>query len=453
MNTVWQKTKDEIKSKLHQKAFSLWISPLELIEKNDRSLVIGCPNKFSYHWVNENYLQLIHNTLNEIANCNVDLALKVQASNKRPATAPLIPEVKQLALPSAPRCVNRNPGSNRLFLNKDFKFNRFVVGSSNAFAYSASNAFARSEAWNYQTLLMLAETGMGKTHLSQAVGHYILEQKPAAKVYYTTAENFTNEMVFSIKNKRIDEFKNKYRRLCDVLLLEEIHFLTGKEKTQAELGYTLDALMNDKKKVVFTSSIPPKNIPRISKELTSRLTAGLITTIDNPDYKTRVNIISRKSSEQNLLLSEEIIDFLATCLKRDIRQIESVINCLKAKSELLNAKINLRLAKEVVSSLVSDTISLTLEQIQDVVSRYFKIRHEILRSKSRKKAHAYPRNIYAYLARLHTDETLEKIGATIHRSHSAVIYASETVEHKIKTDMKMKREVNFLSQKIEEARR
>jgi len=238
-----------------------------------------------------------------------------------------------------------------------------------------------------------------------------------------------------------------------VLILEEIHFLSGKEKTQEELGYTLDALANDKKKVVFTSSLPPKDIPRLTKELSSRLTSGLIATIENPDYETRVKIITKKSLEHKLLLSEDIIHFLASRLKRDIRQMESALNSLKAKSELLKAKINLNLTKDVVNCLVSGNGSISPAHIKTLVSKYYKIGPDILSSKSRKKAHSYPRNIYAYLSRQHTDVTLEDIAKTINRSHSAVLYASELIEHKIKYDAKLRNQITFLTKKIEEMKK
>jgi chromosomal replication initiator protein len=235
-----------------------------------------------------------------------------------------------------------------------------------------------------------------------------------------------------------------------VLLLEEVHFLSGKDKIQSELGYTLDALANDKKKIIFTSSMPPRDIPDISKELSSRLTSGLVTTIGKPNYETRIKIFEKKSSDLDLVLSEEIIHFLASRLTPDIRQMESALNCLKAKSELLNEKINLDLAKDVVSSLVSSQHSTSTEDIKNIVCKYFKIDPSILQSRSRKKAYTYPRNIYVYLCRKHTDETLENIAGTINRSHSSVLYASELVGHKMKSDNKLLHQVNFLSKNVEE---
>ena len=323
------------------------------------------------------------------------------------------------------------------------------MGPCNEFAYSASRALAHEKRFDYQTLLMLANTGLGKTHLSQAVGNCILANRPQTRVLYMTAEDFANEMISALKNNRIEAFKDRYRRGCDVLLLEELHFLSGKEKTQAELGYTLDALANENKKVVFTSAIPPKDIPRMSRDLASRLTSGLVSTIDNPDYLTRMRILEGKAIEHGLQLPEEIKQHIAGRLKHDVRKIESAIKCLKAKRELLGAKLTLAMAKEVLGCLASEASLISSETVAEVVCRYFKLDPGILASKSRKKIHAYPRSIYVYLCRRHTDETLEGIAGTINRSHSTVLYASEMIQQKMRSDKQMKHQIEFLSQRLE----
>jgi len=445
MTTTWNKIKHQIRSELSKNSFSLWIDPLTLLDEKDKTLILGCANKFSRKWIMENYLDLIRDKLHESGSGHTDLVLKIQAPKKHASgmDPAFLPE--QLVLPNVP--TTRRPA--KLCLNSDFIFDRFIVGRSNEFAYSASKALANGDTWNYQTLLMLANTGLGKSHLSQAVGHAICEENPQSRVYYITAEDFANEMISSLKTNRIEEFKNRYRRSCDVLILEEIHFLSGKEKIQLELGYTLDALINDHKKILFTSSLSPKDIPKMSKELSSRLTSGLVTTINKPDYDTRLKILERKASELGLVISEEIRDFLAGCLDRDIRNMESALKCLKAKSELMNVKIDLDLAKEVVRNLVSGDCRITTEDIKKLVSRYYKIDPHMLRARSRKKVYAYPRNIYAYLCRQHTDESLESIARTIDRSHSTVVYASEIVERRMKTDDKLMHQVRFLNKKLE----
>lgn len=444
MRAVWEEVKDALKSELPKNTFSLWINPIAFLEKKEDTLVLGCPNRFSRDWVTENYMDMICNIFSKVYDHEIGLEFKT-APPETKYPDPHYGDTDQLPLPNIPN--HRKRGN--LCLNKDFTFDRFIVGRSNEFAYSASNELAYGEPCHYHTLLMLASTGLGKSHLSHAIGHAILEQTPESRVYYITAEDFTNQMISSLKHGHIEEFKNKYRRSCDVLLLEEIHFLSGKEKIQVELGYTLDALENDNKRILYTSSLPPKDIPKLSKELSSRLTSGLVTTISTPDYDTRVKILTRKAQEHSISPSEEIIHFLASRLTLDIRQMESALKCLKAKSELLKMNIDLDLAKDVVNCLVSEEDSVSSEEIIKLVSKYYKIDPAMLRSKSRKKIFTYPRNIYVYLCRQHTSETLENIASGIDRSHSTALYASEVVAHKIKTDSQMRRQVTFLSQKIE----
>lgn len=447
MKTTWEEVKSRIKSVLPQNTFSLWINPITFLGKEEKAIVLGCPNKFSLNWVEENYLGLIRDEFCRDGARGRDIILKVGPPKKKPRRSH---HPEQLCLPNMPIRRERHGG---IRLNSDFTFNRFVVGPSNEFAFSASKALSQTGTWTYNSLLMLANTGLGKSHLSQAIGHAILQQDPETRVIYVTAEDFANDMVSSLNSRNIESFKNKYRRSCDVLLLEEVHFLSGKEKIQAELGYTLDALANDNKKLIFTSSLAPKDIPRISSELRSRLTSGLVTRIDGPDYETRVNIIARKASEYQIALSKEIIHFLASRLTRDVRQMESAIKCLKAKSEFLKAAIELDLAKEVISCLASSEKHIRSEDISNLVSRYYKVSPEMLKSKSRKKIHAYPREIYAYLCRHHTHESLESIGRTINRSHSTVVYASEVVERKLRTDVNLRHQIEFLSKKIKEMKK
>jgi len=446
MSTIWEEVKSHFKQELPKKNFSLWINPLTFLEEKGNRFILGCPNKFSHNWIMENYFRVIEEKLNKIADGNYELSLKVDIPKKRFPLPGIFNDSKQLPLPNVPR----NGKNGWRCLNHEFTFDRFVVGKCNEFAYSASKALALGSNLPYSSLFMFANTGLGKSHLSQAIGHAILDHEPKVKVYYITAEDFVNEMIFGLKNNRIEEFKNKYRRACDVLLLEEVQFLGGKEKTQLELGYTLDVLANDRKRIIFTSSLLPKDIRSLTKELSSRLTSGIITTLDSPDYKTRVKILEKKSSEHNLSLSKEIIDLLAKHLTRDVRQMESALRCLKAKSELLKARIDLDLAKEILKSHIHEHRSTSIKDIEKLVCQYFKVDPEMLTSKSRKKIHSYPRNIYAYLCRHYTDATLENIGKSIGRNHSTVMYASEVIEHKIKVDSIVKNQIKFLSKKLKD---
>jgi chromosomal replication initiator protein len=446
MSAVWDQVKDQIRSYLPKNSFSLWIHPISCLEASETSMVLGCPNRFSRNWVVENYLSLIREKLETAGMGHMAVDFKVQPGKREPSPASLPADPGQLTLPSI-------PGRRNLWLKSQFTFDRFIVGQSNEFAYSASRSMASGGPCDYQSLLMLANTGLGKTHLSQAIGHTILEKHPESRIFYMTAEDFTNEMISSLKTGRIEAFKNRYRQGCDVLLLEEVHFLGGKEKIQAELGYTLDALANDNKRIVFTSALPPKDVPRMSRELTSRLTAGLVTTIADPDYETRVQILTRKAAACHVSVSQEVIRFLAERLRRDIRQMESALTCLKARAELLGARIDMDLAKEVAGALVSGERCITPATIIDVVCRYYRVEPEKVSSPSRKKVYAYPRNIYAYLCRHYSDDTLAEIGKTINRSHSTVLYSVEQVAHRMKTDRNLKHQVEFLSRRIEDMKK
>jgi chromosomal replication initiator protein len=446
MSLIWQEVKNHIKEKLSENSFSLWINPLTPLEERDDSLVLGCPNKFSLNWVTENYKDLMEKRLKDLGRHSYKLVLKVKAPEKKESVPELFKQSKQLSLPN----ISTGKASGRRRFNRDFTFDRFVVGKCNEFAYSASKALASDSNWKYDSLFLLSNTGLGKSHLSHAVGQAILDHNPNTRAYYITAEDFVNEMIFALKNKRIDEFKEKYRRSCDVLLLEEVHFLSGKEKTQTELGYTLDALINDNKKIIFTSSLLPKDMPSITKGLSSRLVSGIITTIDKPDYETRVKIIEKKSSEHNIRLTENIIHLFAKNLTRDVRQIESTIRCLRAKSDLMNASIDMSLAKEVIDCQVNDQNNISLDGIKKVICNYFKVDPSQLESKSRKKIHAYPRNLFVYLCRNFTDATLEDIGKSINRNHSTIIYSSEVIEKKAKIDNTVKKQISFLTEKIKD---
>jgi len=444
MTTIWEKVKEQIKDEIPEHSFTMWIAPLKYLEEEGDTIVLGCPNKFSLNWISDNYRLLLEEKFHKVTQRACRVSFKMNSLNNQSRAFHTTGAPRQLPLPKMEP--HGLPG--RGFLNNEFTFDRFVVGKCNEFAYSVSRAITEGGSWPYSHIFMLAKTGLGKSHLSQAIGNAILDKDPKVRVLYLTAEDFVNQMIMALRTNRIDEFKNKFRRSCDILLLEQVHFLSGKEKTQAELEHTLDALVNDNKKLIFTSALLPKNIPNLRKGLSSRLTSGIITTIDPPDYHTRLRIIERKAMEQDLSLREDVIELLAKSLEGDIRQIESTLKCLKAKSELLQEKITLDLAREVLSCHVPLKTTITPADIEALICKYFKVDPAVLRSKSRKKIHSYPRNIYVYLCRLYTDLTVHDIGQTINRNHSSVLYASEVIEHMMHKDAKVRNHVDFLRQKL-----
>jgi len=447
MTEMWEEIKRQVRSAVSEQSFSLWIKPITFQELPDSTVVVECPNKFSLNWVKEHYADILQKKVRDVKGVSFDVTFAAKTPSPREPIPKVVRESRQLAFPNMRRSGMMTAG----WLNNGLTFDRFVVGKCNEFAYTVSKSVSSGTELVYSPLLMLANTGLGKSHLSYAIGHDILRRDPNRRVYYTTAEEFINEMVFALKNGKIEEFKNKYRRSCDVLLLEEIQFLSGKEKTQRELEYTLDALANSKKTIIFTSSVPPKDIPSLRKGITSRLTSGIITTMNRPDFETRAKIAEKKAAEMKLSLSDEVLQLLSKHLARDVRQIESALSCLKAKSELLKEKITTGLAMEVIKCHVGEPAGKSLEDIMSLLCRYFNLDADTLASRSRKKVHAYPRNLYAYLSRRFTDATLDEIGKSINRNHSTVLYAAEVIAGKIKTDKSVKNQVDFLSSKINQA--
>jgi chromosomal replication initiator protein len=449
MEIAWDQVKEVLKETMDEKSYTFWVKPLKLLDSPDEDTILfGCPNKFFQNWVQENYSSLLHRQFSRVGLDNHKIVFKVLPHRDLLDYRPHgnNGNGRQLLLPNMPAKIR----AGERYLNKRFTFDSFVVGGCNEFAYSVSKALANNSHCPYSSLLLLAPTGLGKSHLSHAIGNSILTNDPSTKVLYITAEDFTNEMIFALKNNLIHQFKTKYRRSCDVLLLEELHFLGGKEKTQIELGYTLDALFNDGKRVIFTSSLPIEEIPNMKKMLASRLSCGVMTSIEKPGFQTRLEILCQKAHERNISLPDDVACYLAENVTQDIRQLEGTLVSLEAISFFLKKKIDLGLAKESLRRILPTKPVATIEDIQKIVCKYFKIEIKELKSKSRKKVIAYPRSTAIYLCRKYTDNSLESIGRSFNRNHSTILYDYEKIRKNINIDESMRKEVEFLCRKIED---
>jgi chromosomal replication initiator protein len=451
MESVWNQVKEALKEVMDEKSYIFWIKPLRLLNSDESTVCLGCPNKFFRNWVQENYASFLDNQFSRLGLNGHKIVFKVLPHRDLLEYKPYggngnNGNRRQLTIPNIPAKIRAGDK----YLNERFTFDTFVVGGCNEFAYSVSKALANDSHFSYSSLLLLAQTGLGKSHLAQAIGNSILQKRPSAKVLYITAEDFTNEMIYALKNNLIHQFKTKYRQACDVLLLEELHFLSGKEKTQIELGFTLDSLFNNQKKVIFTSSLPLENIPNMKKMLKSRLSYGVVTSIEKPGFHTRLQILKQKAHEHNISLPEKEACFLAENVTQDVRQLEGALVSLAALSFFLKKEINMDLAQETVKQIVPAKSLATIDDIQKIVCKYFKTDIEALRSKSRKKVISYPRSTAIYLCRRYTDNSLESIGRSFNRNHSTVLYDYEKIKKNIKIDESIRKEVEFLSQKIED---
>jgi len=441
---LWEKIKDVLKDKLPATSHSLWIEPIRCECEAGPALELVCPDRFFCSWVSENYFGLIQESLNEIG--REGLTVRLTAAQKSNQNLMLPGENKQqLRLPAVPevRSSVRN-------LHPRYTFDEFMVGESNLLAQSACKAISQGDTSFGSYLYIHAGTGLGKSHLTHAVAHEILTKSPGTRLHYLTAQQFSSEMVYKIKNNDMNAFKEKYHHHCDMLLVEDVHALTGKLKTQEELNEIIDALMKSGKRIILTGAVAPNGIRDIDEGIRSRMAAGLISSIGSPDYRTRMLITRRKAQNNNLELSESLVEYIARNIKGDIRQLESAIVGLKAKSSLLQMKPDLEMIKEIVRELAGRERELSTEWIRDFVASQFNVRTVDLQSKSRKRAVALPRQISMYLARKYTDEGLAEIGQAFNRDHSTVLHSIRVITEAMARNSSIRGQVDLLSKKLEE---
>ncbi|HSO66528.1 MAG TPA: chromosomal replication initiator protein DnaA, partial [Desulfatirhabdiaceae bacterium] len=315
--------------------------------------------------------------------------------------------------------------------------------------YSASLSLASRKKNQQGALMLISKTGMGKSHLTQAVGNMILSENPTERVYYISAEDFSNEMVSAMRNDRVDAFKKKYRSNCDVLLLDDVHYLTGKDRTQVELAMTLDTLFESGKKIVFSSCCLPVDIPKLNDTLRSRLSSSLISQIDPPNFRTRVRILHKKALMRGMAIPEDVTRYLASELTEDIRQLESGLMGVTARSSLMGSMIDLELAESVIKNIVRQQKQITIDAIKKLVCSEFNVSPTEIISPSRKQIIVRPRQIAMYLSRKYTDSPLQTIGKSFNRYHATAMHSIIQVEKGLKENRSLLKQVELISHKLE----
>ena len=442
MSHIWHEVKTALARRIAKHTFRMWIEPLKLEHVDQDKIKLSCPNHFFRKRIVEHFSQTITAELQRISGRQIQLDIDI-ASVDDLAECPLnLPQ--QLPLPN----MTVQPSFGRLLCG-EFTFDQFVVGKNNDFAYSAALSLAARSNRQQHALFLLSNTGMGKSHLSQAIGHHILSESPGDRVYYMTAEDFTSEMVASFKSNSVDAFKNKYHKNCDVLLLEDIHYLSGKDRTQIELAHTLDSLYNHNKKIIFSSCYAPSDIPKLSENLRSRLTSGLISNIDPPSYSTRIKILRKYANLNKWNIPKDVLEYLSSELTRDVRQLKSGLMGVAAKGSLLGQPIDLDLAASVVKNIVQRKESITIGAIIKLVCKYYNLSPKELVSRSRKQSVVRPRQVAIYLARKYTDQPLQAIGKSFNRYHATALHAIGTVEKNLRQGGAIQGHVEYLTQKLE----
>ncbi|MBO8125657.1 MAG: chromosomal replication initiator protein DnaA [Firmicutes bacterium] len=428
LQEVWKKALEIVAIEMPKTSFKTWVKGLTPLYTSGNNFVVEAPNEFSRDWVVSRYIPLIEKSLHTVT--GREWNLQVLLPEEKPKGPPL---QKQETGTKDDKVSNKVEEAK---LNPKYTFETFVVGDSNRFAHAASLAVAEAPARAYNPLFIYGGVGLGKTHLMHAIGHFVLENSPGMNVVYVTSEQFTNDMINAIRDDKTAEFRNKYRNI-DVLLVDDIQFLAGKERTQEEFFHTFNALHEANKQIVLSSDRPPKDIPTLEDRLRSRFEWGLITDIQAPDLETRIAILDKKARLEKMQVPQEVLSFIAENIHSNIRELEGALIRVVAYSALTNKPVDLELATEVLKDILSAVKNKRIEikDIQQAVADYFNIDVSEMKTKKRSRAVAFPRQVAMYLARELTDASLPKIGEAFGgRDHTTVLHAFEKISETINQD-------------------
>ena len=442
ISDLWKKTLSIIETKISKPSFETWLQYTKAYSLKRDTLTVTAPSEFARDWLEERYSALITNILYEVTGEKLNVKF-------------ILPESKQEELeidyPKKPvKKEDEQPEFTPNMLNQKNTFDTFVIGSGNRFSHAASLAVAEAPAKAYNPLFIYGGVGLGKTHLMHAIGHYVLEHNPNAKVVYLSSEKFTNEFINSIRDNKTEEFRNKYRKV-DVLLIDDIQFLAGKESTQEEFFHTFNTLHEENKQIVISSDRPPKEIPTLEDRLRSRFEWGLITDITPPDLETRIAILRKKAKAEGLDIPNEAMLYIANQIDTNIRELEGALIRVVAYSSLINKDINADLAAEALRDIIpsSKPKIITIKEIQKVVGDFYHVKMEDFTAKKRTKSIAFPRQVAMYLARELTDSSFPKIGDEFGgRDHTTVLHAHEKISNMKENDIQFSSQLKELIEMI-----
>ncbi|MBG9587948.1 chromosomal replication initiator protein DnaA [Cytobacillus firmus] len=438
---LWNNALANIEKKISKPSFDTWLKSTKAHSLQGDTLVVKAPNEFARDWLEERYSQLISGILYDITGEELGVKFIIpQNQSEEEVDLPLPPKKKKPE--------EEHPELPLTMLNPKYTFDTFVIGSGNRFAHAASLAVAEAPAKAYNPLFIYGGVGLGKTHLMHAIGHYVLDHNPSAKVVYLSSEKFTNEFINSIRDNKAGDFRDKYRNV-DVLLIDDIQFLAGKEQTQEEFFHTFNTLHEESKQIIISSDRPPKEIPTLEDRLRSRFEWGLITDITPPDLETRIAILRKKAKAEGLDIPNEVMLYIANQIDSNIRELEGALIRVVAYSSLINKDINADLAAEALKDIIpsSKPKVITIHEIQRVVGEHFNVKLEDFKAKKRTKSVAFPRQIAMYLSRELTDFSLPKIGEEFGgRDHTTVIHAHEKISKMLQSDSQFEKQLKEINE-------
>lgn len=458
---LWQSALGELELSLSKANFTTWFKNTGISSIEGEKVVISVPNGFTKEWLEKKYHTNILKALRSVSDNKIKfIEYKIEATNQqKPINTPLITEKVEFEpvitpynndFNKQPVPLNNNIKIEGFSLNPKYIFASFIVGKNNELAHAAALAVAKNPGKSYNPLFIYGGVGLGKTHLLQAIGNKILIDNPSKKILYVSCEKFTNDYITAIRSGKADDFTKKYRSI-DVLLIDDIQFISGKEQTQEAFFHTFNELHQNNKQVVISSDRPPKAISALEHRLVSRFEWGVIADVSIPDLETKIAIIETKLKEKEFNLNHDVIEYLASVIHNNIRELEGAINKITAHSQLRNKILDLDEIKQIISSIVTDSQKkpLTPKYIINTVAEYFDIEIDDIIGPCRKKNLAEPRQIIMYLMREEMRASYPTIGHELGgRDHTTVIHAYDKIMRNLKTDDKLRQDINVLKQKL-----
>jgi len=447
MENIWLEAQSNIAKVLTPQTYDTWIRPITFVSFKNNSFLLEVPNKFVKEWVEEKYNSMIQEAISSLTGSKFQLEFKLNDKHQGEKA----PDVAEMVVPRDVPPPREKPTQGDLVsnLNPKYTFETFVCGASNQFAHAASQAVAANPASNYNPLFIYGGVGLGKTHLLIAIGNQILARNKKARVCYYTSEKFMNELINCLRYNKMEQFRNKFRSM-DILLIDDVQFIAGKERTQEEFFHTFNSLYESHKQIVVTSDKFPKDIPGLEERLRSRFEWGLIADIQPPDIETKVAILKKKAEIDSIGLTDDVALFLASSSTTNVRELEGMLIRLGAFSSLTGNEITLKMARDVLKDIIVDkTRELSIEIIQKQVADHFKIKVSELKSDKRLKALVVPRQIAIYLCRELTKASYPEIGEKFGgKDHSTIIHSVKKIDLQIAQDLEIKGIIDTLRRSL-----
>ena len=442
VNEIWKKACRHLSDVLHEDVFSRWIAIIDPRSIEAGVITLAVDNDFYQTWLEENYLSLIESALGSVYGEPLKAVFTVESSSQRREEKP------DRKKPSFTERILGRRQQSEPTLNDKFTFESFIVGSSNQFAHAASLAVAQAPGTGYNPLFIYGGVGLGKTHLMQAIGHHVL-QSSRATVRYLSSETMMNEYVDALSNRSLVQFRKKYRN-ADLLLIDDIQFLASKDRLQEEFFHTFNALFDMRKQIVMTSDRPANEISGLEKRLVSRFEWGLVVELEQPDLETRIAILREKQKTYNLQLADELLQFIATNIRSNIRTLEGALIRAVSYSSLTGRQVDLKTLEVLLKDVLEaeQTSSVTFDGIQRAVAEFYDVRLADMSSKRRPRVVAVPRQVAMYLCRRLTSSSLPDIAQSFSKTHATILHAYKTVEARLEQDPQLRQQVHQIAQKL-----